>query len=53
MDEFFINFNTGIQTKCDDLSIKFDAIDLQMVVADFQNVPIDELKRKYSNKIKT
>jgi predicted helicase len=50
VDDLFINNNTGIQTKCDELSIKFDIESLKQVVSDFQNLEIGELKKKYPNK---
>lgn len=50
INELFINNNTGIQTKCDDLSIKFESKNLKDVVEDFQTLLIEDLKKKYLNK---
>lgn len=47
ISDLFIEYNTGIQTKCDDLSIKFSQDDIKKVVKDFQNLSINELKVKY------
>lgn len=53
LNNLFINNNTGIQTKCDELSIHFEKEDLEKVVYNFQNLSINELKIKYSNKSDT
>lgn len=45
-----INNNTGIQTKCDELSIQFDQASLEEVVKDFKGLTVPELKQKYPNK---
>jgi predicted helicase len=50
VNELLINNNTGIQTKCDELSIQFDQTKLKEVVEDFKTLDIEDLKRKYSNK---
>ena len=50
VDNLFINNNTGIQTKCDELSIHFDINSLEKVVSDFKNLSIDDLKKVYHNK---
>ena len=50
INELLINNNTGIQTKCDELSIQFEKSKLLQVVEDFKSLEIDELKKKYPNK---
>jgi predicted helicase len=50
INETLINNNTGIQTKCDDLSIHFQKEDLLKVIENFKNLEVEELKRIYSNK---
>ncbi|WP_047445214.1 type ISP restriction/modification enzyme [Alistipes sp. ZOR0009] len=50
INELLINNNTGIQTKCDELSIHFDRSDLLKVVDDFKNNDIVTLKKMYPNK---
>jgi predicted helicase len=50
INETLINNNTGIQTKCDDLSIHFQKNDLLKVVENFQSLDVEELKRIYPNK---
>ena len=50
IDNLFINNNTGIQTKCDELSIHFDINSLEKVVSDFKNLSIEDLKKAYPNK---
>lgn len=51
ISELLINNNTGIQTKCDELSIHFKQDDLTRVISDFQTLPIDILKTKYPDKL--
>ncbi len=50
IDELFINNNTGIQTKCDALSIHFKHEDLVKVVENFKLKEVSELKSIYSFK---
>jgi predicted helicase len=50
INELLINNNTGIQTKCDELSIQFEKSKLLQVVEDFKSLDINELKKKYPNK---
>ncbi|PIR13243.1 DNA methyltransferase [Candidatus Falkowbacteria bacterium CG11_big_fil_rev_8_21_14_0_20_39_10] len=50
IDELMIDYNSGIQTKNDSLSIKFDEKELCNVLDDFLLKPINELKAKYSLK---
>jgi predicted helicase len=45
--DLFSNYNSGIQTKCDEISIHFDEESLSNVISDFENNTIDELKNKY------
>ena len=47
VDELFINYNSGIQTKNDDLTIKFIESEMQQVVSDFLYSNLTELKQKY------
>ncbi len=48
--EIFKEFNSWIQTKNDKLSIQFEKKDLEKIVFDFQNLPEDELAKKYDLK---
>ncbi len=48
--DLFENYNSGIQTKCDELSIHFSEGELDSVLNDFQDKSISELKSKYSKK---
>ncbi len=50
VDELLKLNNTGIQTKCDELSIHFDKNSLEKVINDFQSFPEEELKKIYSKK---
>ncbi len=50
INEILINNNTGIQTKCDELSIHFEKENLLRVVDNFKNLEVEELKRLYPNK---
>ena len=45
--DFFDNYNSGIQTKCDDLSVHFDDASLKAVVNDFLTLTVAQLKEKY------
>lgn len=48
--EIFEHYNSGIQTKCDELSMHFDEFDLLKVVGDFESLSEQELKTKYQLK---
>lgn len=48
--DFFGNYNSGIQTKCDELAIHFTRASLESVIVDFENLTIENLKSKYSKK---
>lgn len=50
INEILKNNNTGIQTKCDNLSIHFEKKDLIKVVENFQTLEIPKLKEKYPGK---
>jgi predicted helicase len=50
VNELLINNNTGIQTKCDDLSIHFEKETLIQVVDNFKCLNVEELKKAYPNK---
>ena len=50
VDELFKLNNTGVQTKCDDLSIHFTPETLESVIHDFQTYTEEELKIKYTKK---
>ena len=48
--ELFHNRNSGIQTKCDKLSVHFESASLKAVVNDFTSLDISELREKYPDK---
>jgi predicted helicase len=50
VNELLVNNNTGIQTKCDELSIQFEQSKLKEIVEDFKILEIENLKKKYPNK---
>ncbi|OYZ30143.1 MAG: DNA methyltransferase [Sphingobacteriales bacterium 17-39-43] len=50
VNELLLNNNTGIQTKCDELSIQFEQSKLREVVDNFKSLDLDVLKKKYPNK---
>lgn len=50
LHEIFSNFNSGIQTKADDITIQFEQKGINKVVDDFEKMSVDELKNKYSKK---
>ena len=45
--DFFDNYNSGIQTKCDNLSVHFDDASLKAVVNDFLTLAVENLQEKY------
>lgn len=47
IDELMPHYNSGIQTKNDGLSIKFNQEDLDLVIQDFIENPVEELTQKY------
>ena len=47
LTELFPNYNSGIQTKNDDLTIAFDEQKIQKVVDDFLQNSLSELEQKY------
>ena len=47
LTELFLNYNSGIQTKNDDLTITFDEQRIQKVVENFLQDSLSELERKY------
>jgi len=55
MDGFYVkdlfeNYNSGIQTKCDELAIHFSEDELDCVLSDFKEKSVSELKSKYPKK---
>ncbi|MGI9306437.1 MAG: type ISP restriction/modification enzyme [Gammaproteobacteria bacterium] len=48
--DLFPVYNSGIQTKCDELSVHFEQKSLETVVNDFLSLGVEQLKQKYSNK---
>jgi hypothetical protein len=48
VNELFIHYNSGIQTKRDDITIQFSEDSIRRVAEDFQNLGLDEIKTKYS-----
>jgi hypothetical protein len=50
INDFFINQNSGIQTKNDSLTINLDKAQLKQVVEEFKNSSVEDLKSKYKLK---
>jgi len=48
VEQLFINTNTGIQTKRDELCLQTDKIKLQSIKNDFLLLPDEEIRRKYN-----
>lgn len=48
--DLFFNYNSGIQTKCDELAIHFSESSLSNVLSDFKNQDEKFLKSKYNKK---
>ena len=48
--DLFDVFSNGIETKCDEVSIKFSYNDIAQTVQDFYELGVDELKTKYAKK---
>ena len=48
--DLFQVFSNGIETKCDEVSIKFSYNDIAQTVQDFRELSIEELKIKYTKK---
>lgn len=45
--EIFQNYNSGIQTKRDSITIHFNVESLKEVIRDFQNLEIEKIREKY------
>lgn len=52
LNELFLLFNSGIQTKNDNLTIQFEKIEIEKIVSDFKFLTIDDLTTKYKLKNK-
>ena len=50
INETFINYNSGIQTKNDSLTINMIKQDLKQVVTDFESLGVPDIKSKYGFK---
>lgn len=48
--DLFPNYNSGIQTKCDSLSVKMDKPDLEKVLEHFRERSVNELRSLYPEK---
>ena len=48
--ELFKNYNSGVITRCDVLTIQFTPEEISFVVKDFLSLKVDELKEKYPEK---
>jgi predicted helicase len=46
--EIFNEYNSGIQTKRDDLTINFDKKGIENIVADMQNLSAEDIRKKYN-----
>jgi len=47
VNALFEEYNSGIQTKCDDLAVKFSQKELETVANDFLTMEVSELRDKY------
>ena len=47
INKLFINFNSGIQTKNDDLTISFNKSEIKNVIQKFFDLSVDELKSEF------
>lgn len=47
VDELFVEYNSGIQTKRDGLLYQFDSSGIQRIVDDFSSLTIEDLRTKY------
>jgi hypothetical protein len=50
LDQLFKNLSSGIQTKNDDVTIRFAESERDALVADFKRLPLNELGRLYPSK---
>ena len=50
VNKLFDNYNSGIQTKSDNLSVHFSQQELKIVINDFISLEVDVLKEKYHYK---
>ncbi|NND82512.1 MAG: N-6 DNA methylase [Gammaproteobacteria bacterium] len=50
ISELFKTYSTGIETKCDNIAIRFNKQDIQDVVTSFKTMGILELEKKYTRK---
>jgi len=50
ISEIFDKYSTGIETKCDDISIQMSHNSASEVLSDFVKLDVDELERKYKRK---
>ena len=50
LDEFFKIFGTGIETKCDDISVGMTEAKINVVIRDFISLDENELLKKYNRK---
>jgi len=50
LNDVFVNYNSGIQTKNDSLTIQYNRAEMEAVVGDFRHLSAEELNAKYSIK---
>jgi len=50
INDLFLNHNSGIQTKNDSLTINYDKNELKVIVDEFKNSSVEDLKAKYKLK---
>lgn len=50
LDSIFGVYNSGIQTKNDELTVRWSQQEIKNIVQDFENLTVDELNTKYSLK---
>jgi len=50
LTDLFLNTNSGIQTKSDDICIQFDSNAIEQVLSNFENNSISDLKHQYHHK---
>lgn len=52
LTDIFLKYSSGIQTKCDNISVQYNQKTLEQIIEDFKKLTLDELRLKY-NKTET
>ena len=53
VSEIFNDYNSGIQTKNDSITVHFNESSLNKIINDFSNLSVEELKEKYKDNLTT